>query len=209
MLKNLALFGLLLAATTLAAPAQQTLLDGDVAITGFGGPSVAFTTLDGAGQLMAGGTGGALFGHTFAVGGFGYGLTTEMYGSGPTPETRRRVGLGYGGVMLGYINSSDNVIHLTARLGIGGGGVSYHGEVESTVSKTGTSGTNIVLNIDPEFDAFFVLEPAVGLELNVTKFMRIEGSVDYRMIRGVDLEGLSDAKLSGPAGALTFKFGAF
>jgi hypothetical protein len=58
-------------------------------------------------------------------------------------------------------------------------------------------------------DAFFIAEPGANVILNVHKVFRIGLGGSYRFVHDVDLAGLTDESLRGPAGTLTFKFGAF
>lgn len=57
-------------------------------------------------------------------------------------------------------------------------------------------------------EAFFTFEPAVGLELNVTKYFRLNAGVSYRLVSGIThVSGISDAALSGFTGEIALKFG--
>ena len=83
-----------------------------------------------------------------------------------------------------------NLVHFSFYTLIGGGGANYNEE-------------------DQNGDTFFVIEPGVNALFNVTDFFRIGGGVSYRLISGVNLDGVSDTDLSGASVALTFKFGSF
>jgi hypothetical protein len=58
-------------------------------------------------------------------------------------------------------------------------------------------------------ETFFVVEPEVAVEANMTNFMRIALGASYRYVTGVQQPGLSTATLSSPAASLAFKFGVF
>jgi len=58
-------------------------------------------------------------------------------------------------------------------------------------------------------DSFFVIEPSVHVNLNVTTFFRIAAGVSYRYVSGLNSTLSTNADLSGPSGVLTFKFGMF
>ena len=60
-----------------------------------------------------------------------------------------------------------------------------------------------------ETNEYFVFEPDLNLELNVTKFFRIGLGVGYRVVAGDDFKGYNYLDLSGVTGTLTFKFGKF
>jgi hypothetical protein len=80
---------------------------------------------------------------------------------------------------------------------IGGGGVSYKDETEDMFDHRRNA------------DAFFVLEPSVHANLNVTKFFRIAAGVSYRYVTGLSSNISTNADLSGPTAMLTLKFGEF
>jgi hypothetical protein len=62
-------------------------------------------------------------------------------------------------------------------------------------------------------DAVFVWEPGVGVELNVTKFFRINFGASCRFVSGINADNKSDGfenkDFSGLNGSVTFKFGRF
>jgi hypothetical protein len=58
-------------------------------------------------------------------------------------------------------------------------------------------------------DAFFVAEPWMGVEINVTDFAKFGVSGSYRFVSGVSAYGFKDNDFSGGSLAVTFKFGGF
>jgi hypothetical protein len=175
---------------------EETFLGSDISHGGFGGPVVKLTQVNDHFGVMAGGRGGWILGHRFVIGGGGYGLTDTVKGNeiafGNTPD----IIMGYGGVELEYIINPEQVFHFSVYTLLGGGGVSYNTDRDFNWN-------------DEESDAFFVAEPAVNLIVNMTHFLRIGVGVSYRLITGVELEGISDSDLSGIAGNITLKFGVF
>lgn len=172
---------------------QKTLVSGDIDHGGYGGPELKLTALNGESELLVGGRGGWIIDHTFVIGGGGYGLTTEIPMSDST-----LLNFGYGGLDLEFIVKSDELIHFTVGTLIGAGG-------------TGLRNRILDENFTEEFetDPFFVLEPRITAELNVTDFFRIGIGVSYRYISGVDKFNLSESELSGISGIFVCKFGAF
>jgi hypothetical protein len=100
----------------------------------------------------------------------------------------RDIELGYGGLELEYINSSDKLIHFTVYLLIGGGGLS-----------------GLALNEE----SVFVLEPAINGELNVTDYFRFHAGAGFRWVSGVDSPGVESSDLSSFYAQITLKFGTF
>jgi len=164
---------------------------------GFGGPVVKFTQVADKFGVFVGGRGGWIINHTLVLGGGGYGLANPHDFTLIVDGTERRLGLGYGGLEMEYINRWDEVAHLTAGLLIGGGGASWY---DWRYQDWG---------FENYTDAFFVAEPTLSLEVNIVSFFRIAVGGSYRFVTSVDLVGLSDSDLSGGAGSITFKFGSF
>ena len=104
------------------------------------------------------------------------------------------LGINYGGVVLEYIHNSDDVFHWTIHTTIGGG----------TVSMVEENTHNAVFS-----DGFYVIEPTLHMDINIAKWFRIGVGVSYFAPIGVQLEDITSSDLSGPTGALVFKFGSF
>jgi hypothetical protein len=81
---------------------------------------------------------------------------------------------------------------------IGAGGVNYRDEYYSSWEDWNYNS-----------DEFFVLEPALNVELNITSFFRINAGASYRYISGINYDNLRNEDFSGFSGVLTFKFGSF
>jgi hypothetical protein len=64
-------------------------------------------------------------------------------------------------------------------------------------------------NHKPESDVYLVFEPAVELELNLTKFARLAAFASYRLTSDINLDGIDKDVLKGWNFGLTFKVGKF
>jgi hypothetical protein len=106
--------------------------------------------------------------------------------------------MGYGGVLLAYINNSHRLIHLTVETLIGGGGISYYDDEG-----------NDPFNDEYNGDAFFIVEPGVNFELNISRRLRFAAGASYRITSGVEFQDLKDGDITGPAINLMLKFGKF
>ncbi len=177
--------GLALASPALAQ--EKTLLADGFESGGFGGPVVKFSEVANEFAVFAGGRGGWIINHTLVIGGGGYGLANDINLDG-IPFSGRDVDFGYGGLEVEYINRSDELFHFTIYLLVGGGGLT----------------TNLT-----DGEAVFVLEPAANVELNITRYFRLNLGAGYRFVTGVDAPELEDGDLSAVNGIVTFKFGAF
>lgn len=170
----------------------QTLFTGNTRISGFGGPLMGFSAVNGEFAHMMGGGGGVLLGDFF-FGGYGSGLTNGI----PAGPSGLRIDFGHGGFWTGYSFMAARPLHPTISAQIGWGNV---GERDHNYT-------------DWTSDNVFVFNPAVELEMNFTKFFRLGVGVHYRLVAGIDpgmhTSALSDSDFSGPGALLTFKFGWF
>ena len=171
-----------------------TVFGHDVSHGGFGAPDFRVSSVAGKIALFAGGRGAWLVDHGLIVGGGGGGILTEP--EAPRTSGTQSVFFGYGGVWLGYAFAPGAVVHpvVSALVGAGGAGTHYvndpqHWAVAST--------------------AVFVAEPELDLELNLFEHARLAAGVSYRIVRGVDLPGLTNADLSGVSGVVMLKLGKF
>ncbi|UCB45107.1 MAG: DUF2807 domain-containing protein [Spirochaetota bacterium] len=161
---------------------QQTLLQGVIEESGwYGGPVLKLGSINNYISAFLGYRGAWVMNRSFSVGGGGYFLVSDVYFSG------NKLNMGYGGLEVGYIINPDALVHFTVGSLIGGGGVE-------------------LMSVGQE--AFFALEPRVGLELNITKFFRLNAGASYRLVSGIThVTGLSDAALSGFTGEIALNFG--
>lgn len=179
---------------------QETLISGDIESGGYGGLEVKFGEINGEWEVFVGGRGGWIINHQFVLGGAGYGMATEGETNPGTinPFNNELFEMGYGGVLLAYINNSHKLIHLTVETLIGGGGISYYND-----------GNHIYLDSEFDDDAFFIVEPGVNFELNISRKLRFATGASYRITSGVEYLDLEDGDISGPAINLMLKFGKF
>ena len=190
------LFLCLMGTSALAAQNDETLISGKIESGGFGALVSKLTEIDGKTAIIGGGRGGWIINHTFVVGGGGYGLVNNIKPEGISSEKDLLLEMGYGGLEFEYIANSQRLIHYSIYTLIGGGSVEYR-ERDHSFEEVYAS------------DGFFVAEPGVSFELNVTKSFRVGLGTSYRYINGVNLEGTSNSELRGLSANLTLKFGKF
>ena len=178
---------------------EQTLVgSGEMSNGGFGGPVVKYTQIKNEPAVLVGGRGGWIINHTFVIGGGGYGLVNQIEADYLVDFNQPYINFGYGGLELEYIIQSDRLVHFSIYTLIGAGGVNYRDKYY-----------NDWYNWDFHSDEFFVLEPALNVEVNITSFFRINAGASYRYISGLSYNDLSNEDFSGFSGVLTFKFGSF
>jgi hypothetical protein len=197
---------LMIAVALIAIPAaaqQQTLFEGDFTSGGFGGPVAKATQINGTWGVMAGGAGAWYVNHSFALGLAGYGLTTNVESS-LNVDSLRYLDLGYGGATLEYVLNSDDLVHFSVNTLIGAGAVNYRRYPQELFEDHFDRDENKRTG-----DAFFVVEPGANVELNVASWMRVNVGASYRIVNGIELDGLSNSDISGPSANLMLKFGSF
>jgi hypothetical protein len=160
------------------------------------GPVLKITNINSENAVMVGGRCGWIINHSFVLGGGGYGLVTDVNAK-VTDSIHQFIEMGYGGLEIEYIPSSNDLLHLSVGLLVGGGGIGYKRE------------DNDVFNASHKNNSFFVLEPSVNANLNVTHSFRIDAGVTYRYVSGLKSVVSTNADLSGPSATITFKFGKF
>jgi len=198
--------GLLLALLALSIPAVagaqdveggrvQTLLGGGVSHGGFGAVNLRAGEVKNERSLFMGGEAAWVANQRLIFGVGVWALVSEnarIVASAEGAEESAPLRMGYGGLLVGYRFAPAAMVHPTASMLIGAGGIS---------TALQAAGDND--------DAFFVAEPALGVELNVASFLRLGVGASYRWVAGVELGGLRDEDLSGPTGELSVRLGRF
>ncbi len=178
----------------LRAQTEETIFTDAEVVGGFGGPLI--TTGSGDGEYGVGfGGGGGVIVNQFFFGGFGLG---ESYGRRKVDNTNYTLALGYGGVWLGYVHNSHKLVHPYTSIKVGWGSVDLE-------------------DIDDDDDLYdsdgvFVVNPEIGVELNLLHWFRVAATGGYRFVTGVEderLPGIGSNDFNSPTFALTFRFGAF
>lgn len=180
---------------------EETLVGtGEITHGWFAAPVLKISNVNNGTGVFIGGRGGWIINHTFVLGLGGYGLVTDVKANNliSINNSDAFLALGYGGFELEYIVMSDNLVHFTAYALIGGGSVTYRGELWDDWD-----------DWDFGHDSFFVIEPALNAELNITSFMRLNAGFSYRFFSGLDFDDLKSSDLGGFTTSFTLKFGDF
>ncbi len=190
---NFLLLALLMIGSSLGIHAQrETLFGKGASFGGFGAILTEFGQVNGEMRASMGGGGGFVIEDLF-IGAYGLGSTDyERLINGDDPV----MDIAHGGLWIGYNYNTFNYIHLYTSARIGWGGIGFD------------------LDDDPfdyrgRVDAIFAFTPEVGVELNLTKWMRVAGAIGYRYVDGVNTSGFKDKDFSGVTGSIGFRFGWF
>ena len=192
-MKNLLLLAIFSSISLFTFAQQETIFNRANNISGWGGPMLEISSINGE-TVVDGGGGGALLIDNFFFG--GYGLGTEAPNLTLGAETFD-IDFSHGGLWLGYTAMPNKVVHIYSSLRFGWGDVTLRDD-----------------DGDKRFsDNMIVIAPEIGVELNVTSWFRLDLTGGYRFVNGVDglpeLTGLTDDSFTSPFAAVTFRFGGF
>jgi hypothetical protein len=204
-MKQIMLLGALLVAVPCGAQEHTLLGSGSVDHGGYGALVVKFTPINNELGVLVGARGGWIINHTFSIGLAGYGLATQNRALQEGPPGYPYVNMGYGGLDLEFIMNSDELVHVSIHTLIGAGAVGFRmWNGDGWWSGDPLDGTR-----DDHYGTFFVIEPGLNLDLNVTAWFRASIGAAYRHAGGVSSRASTGTELSGPSGMLTFRFGSF
>lgn len=173
-----------------AAAQQETLFkNGFLGLSGIYGGSVHnYSYFDETDEWanLRGGYFGFEFGKTLQVGWARYRLRENVSIPGSADDFRMR----FNGLMLGLTPQSHKVVHPKIGLVTGGG--------------------RLTLNENSNLrDNIYVVQPSIGAEINVFKWFHLGLEGGYRMVTGVNVDGLSNADVSAPFAQIDLRFGLF
>lgn len=183
----------------------KTLLGDGTKVRGFGSLDIRMTQLNEDLGLLMGAHGGIILNNHFVIGLGGYGLTSNFKVENNEEIDDLYLYGGYGGLILGAIFSPKEVVHIYTPVLIGAGGM----EVTDRNYMNNFHRPQSPFSSYSETSAFFVVEPGLEVEINVTRFFKIGLGASYRFVSESDLESVSNKDLSGFSGGLSLKFGKF
>lgn len=196
-MKTIALtLGLVLGLTTAVFSQEETLFDNAKIVGAFGGPFVEYHQILGDEGLMVGGGGAVQFKHFFFG---GYGIGTHFPEATLLNAKSYVVNISHGGFWLGYTIPAHKLFHLYVSARPGWGQVRFKEDRDDK-------------DRDAIYaDRIFAFTPEIGVEINVTDFLRIAATGGYRLIADVDNlpDDYANDDFSGFMGGLTFRFGSF
>lgn len=137
-----------------------------------------------------GGGGGFVLGNGF-IG--AYGLASLNFEDVFDLNDVEEIGMAHGGLWLGYVPGQQHALHFYSSLKLGLGAI----EIDTD-------------NFDPDIaDNILVVAPEAGLELNITKFLRLAGTIGYRWVDGVELADYNNKDFTGWTSNLALRIGYF
>ena len=148
----------------------------------WGASTVGWTKFENEYAAIRGGYGGLEFNKALFLGWGGFDTNDDVV-QGPNNS---RFDLSYNGFMVGYSPRAHSTFHPSFNLLTGSGRVDIAGEGR---------------------DKIFVVQPSMGVEINVFRWFRFGADAGYRIVTNTDNPALNDSDLSAFYGELKFKFG--
>ena len=157
---------------------------------GYFGTDARITRVKGATGTFVGGEFALLIAHRYVVGFSGLGLASDRARVGGASGPSQRLGMGYGGIRLGYIARSECRLRPTFDVLVGDASIAGAGHPR-------------------EFDRAFVLEPALGLDAPIAAALHLGVAVTYRYVSDVSLVGVRASDLRAFSGQVALRVGRF
>jgi len=162
-------FALLLLSGLMAAQDQdstQTLFKSSVKVSELWTPEVKINSIQGDVGTLIGFYGGAVIDRTFLIG-----IAGGANLSHPT------VNYGYFGAIGQYINKAASLWHFSTQLLLAYGSAKDYEDTKSGLLDN-------FMNVSGA--GFFLMEPGMNLELNLSKKLTLVGGISYRFVMGMD-----------------------
>ncbi len=173
----------------------------------YGAFSMGYSEIDGRDALITGARGMFVFDQSLAIGLGGYGFVNNLdYDNNiyDSPDRRFMLAGGYGGLIVEPILGGRKAVHLSFPLLIGMGGVAL---LENDRWGWDWDMDSYHPGHEVDNDVFFVLEPSVELEFNLTRWFRTAAYASYRFTSDIEIYQKDADVLDGFNFGMTFKFG--
>ncbi|MFK7947495.1 MAG: hypothetical protein AB8G11_07895 [Saprospiraceae bacterium] len=174
----LAFVGILISATAFGQK-DETLFN-KLKFTGaWGGSTFHYAQVGEGYTTLSGGYGGLEFRKDIFIGFGSYNSVSDFF----SDNTSNRYNMNYSGLLLGYSPKAHKTLHLQTNLMLGNGNI-----------------RNVEIG---ENDNFVFVQPYLGVELNVVRWMRVSVGGGYRAV----FDNSLPANISNAYGELRLKFG--
>jgi hypothetical protein len=152
--------------------------------------------------VMAGLRFGATLDHWFSYGLGGNILVSQLSYDNILIDRTLNLEMGYAGLFLEPSILPKLPIHFSFPILIGAGSAVYYDEAAQNMDEH-----NGFVTVDN--DVFYIIEPGVEMELNMTKHTRLSLGVKYRYITDLNIVNTKADAFNGLYYGLTLKFGKF
>ena len=179
--------------------AQEVLLKDKQSISGFFSLEPMVSNYDGNLSYNQIANVAVLINRRFYLGGYGETLLATRSGNLFEDVDCFVPDFGSTGLLIGSIIQPEKLVHFDLRIKMGLGALRL-GE-DSTIS----IGNDFISDYEP----VFVVQPSAGIEVNITKFFKLNTHIGYRYVGDIDDPVLESDILNGITGQLGLVFGWF
>lgn len=184
----------------------KSLLSKQNDLNAFGALDLKISDLKSERSLLVGAYGGFIINRRYLFGVAGYGIVTNVEFEGivpgePNPKQLHLHG-GYGGIIIGGTIAPKELVHISFPIVLGAGSIEV---VDKDFFINNPADSEFTI----ENSVFFVAEPGIEVEFNITKYFRLGAGATYRYISGLELDNVKDDDISGTTAILSFRFGRF
>ncbi|WP_420316860.1 hypothetical protein [Ekhidna sp.] len=184
----------------------KSLLSKQNDLNAFGAADLKVGDLKGERALLVGAYGGFIINRRYLFGVAGYGIVTnvEFDGmvQGQTEMKKLNLHGGYGGLLIGGTIAPKELIHISFPIVLGVGSLEV---VDKDFFVNNPADSEFTI----ENTVFFVAEPGLEVEFNITKYFRLGAGMTYRYVSGSELDNIKDEDLTGTTAMISFRFGRF
>ncbi len=163
-------------------------------VTGFGGPTMQLTGLNGSFAALVGIAGGMWIRHRVAIAGTAMWLLNPEEGSKTATGAPQRLNFNYGGLLLAVVFARASRVDFTVEGTFGGGGACQQNP------KNGECYART---------AMFVGQPGLGVHIKLAPIVRLSLGLGYRLVAARGWAGPSSRHLGAPVGSILLEFGWF
>ena len=167
----------------------------------YGGLSTGYSPINNSHGVVFSARGCWIMDHWFAIGlgGTGFVSNVDQFDFVDFSNNNTFLGGGYGGVVLEPMLAPLKPIHVTFPVLVGGGAVASLDETDLNQS----------YDYYPLGDYFFVVEPGIELELNLTKWLRASVFATYRYTSKITIDQVASDALRSYSTGVALKIGLF
>jgi hypothetical protein len=165
-------------------PQYQTLFGTNISYGGYGSLMFGYTKVGDYDAFASGFRGAWIVGHSIALGIEGSGFISELTTGILPDEEYSYITGGYGGLLIEPILFAMKPLHVSLPVVMGAGAVVFESN-NNTYPDYYSSYHNNYYHTD--YDQFFVLEPGIELEFNLTRFFRLALGGKYRFTSDIEL----------------------
>ncbi len=184
-------------------PNEFKTIFGGKKIGGYGGIGVGYTLIEDRPGVSFDARGGVILGHSFAlgIGGAGF-VNSSEYVLADNADIS--LAGGYGGIFGEFILFPRSQVHVSFPVLAGIGAIAATSMIENDSNYEYQSSVE-------QTSVFMIVEPAIELEFNFTRFFRMAGYFSYRFTTDVEMDNIyasPDALINYSVG-VRVKFGKF